>query len=101
MSDVQNVLRLPDAGGKENVACIGPEPDLTVAHGMNQLRPMVQEQRNNEEEHEQEAVIEREDPQHSPGVEGPKIAGPSFGVVENAGDEISREHEEKIDPAPS
>jgi hypothetical protein len=45
-------------------------------------------------------VVDREDPQHAPGVEIPEVVLSTSGVEQDAGDEKTRQDEEEVDSRP-
>src|SRR2546426_9544658 len=83
-----------------HVGEVRPVPDGVALHLLDSRVPREQPWKDDKKD-EQCAVIQRENAQHPPDVEIPEVVLAFPGVVKNARDKKSRQHEKEIDSNPS
>src|SRR5258706_12411581 len=82
------------------VVQVRPQPNLVVRRLVEPER-LYEEERPDDERRDQDAVVEREDPQRAPDVEIEEVTAGISRVEQGARDEVARGHEEQLDADPA
>ncbi len=96
--EVADVRQGPRASQRDKqVDPIGPDPSLVARRLLEPRQIKRWGEGKYEEEHEEDGVIERENPQDPAHVEIAEVMAGALRVVQDPGDQIAREDEEEVD----